>query len=341
MLAFREAGEQRSMSSATMQHVPDLEDTLIVHAAAPRPDGPQIELVKEGDTEAESEIGRLLRRRLRATGIVLFGAVMTFYIRGFVVGDVPAHPLRGTMTASLCGMIAILAGPQRFTLRHLRLMELALIGMTGLFVGLYEYDLILYRLQQGGGSVALAGLQGCMTYAFGTMALYTMFIPNTWRRAAAVVIPLSLLPIVVLLLLRVRHAEVQTVLDHLSSDGVLLDYLLMLLLGRLRRSTERTRFTNCVRKRSRLNNSASTICKGCLAVAAWVRFISPSTNCSGVHVPSRSSVPVARPIRRRPSASSARCSSRLSFRTRTRSTFLTTGIRRTARFITSWNTCRE
>lgn len=220
-----------SMSCPPAQPEPDLDDTLIVAGHPPRSGGPQIELVREGDSEPESEIARLLRRRLSAAGVVMFAAVMTFYIRGFVVGDVPTNPLRGTMTASLCGMIAILASPQRFSLRHLRFIELALVGVTGLFVGMYEYDLILHRLQLGGASLALAGLQGCVTYIFGTMALYTMFIPNTWRRAAAVVIPLSLVPMLVLLMLRVQHADVQLVLEHMFSDGVLLDYLLMLLLG--------------------------------------------------------------------------------------------------------------
>ena len=59
-----------------------------------------------------------------------------------------------------------------------------------------------YRLLFDSPAQALVALQGCVTYVFATMVLYAVFIPNTPRRAATVVVPLALLPILVLLLMR-------------------------------------------------------------------------------------------------------------------------------------------
>jgi serine/threonine-protein kinase len=188
-----------------------------------------MELVRT--SERESDSAGWQRRRLRAVGIILCATVVIYFVRGFLEGELMLLPLRSTMAASLCGLVAALASPRRFSLRRLRYVELALLGLTGLFLAVYQYDIIRHRLMLGNPAQALVALQGCVTYVFATMVLYAVFVPNTPRRTATVVVPLALLPMLVLLLMRLGHSEIQTALDYLFAYDSLSDCVMFLGLG--------------------------------------------------------------------------------------------------------------
>ena len=77
------------------------------------------------------------------------------------------------------------------------------------------------------------------------MFTYAIFIPNPWRRAARLIVPMALAPMTVPWILGAFHPELYQVavkaasLEYMSEDG------LFLVLAHSRRFMERTRSTRC------------------------------------------------------------------------------------------------
>jgi eukaryotic-like serine/threonine-protein kinase len=63
------------------------------------------------------------------------------------------------------------------------------------------------------------------------MAIYSLFVPNGWRRAALVVTPMALMPVAVALILSLRHPELETVAGRAANVEQASDNSLMLLVG--------------------------------------------------------------------------------------------------------------
>ncbi|MCA9096573.1 MAG: serine/threonine protein kinase, partial [Planctomycetaceae bacterium] len=91
--------------------------------------------------------------------------------------------------------------------------------------------LIKLTVQESSSVYELAAVKSCFAHFFGLIMLYGMFIPNTWRRALAVTLPIAATPPFLLGWLRYQSHEFQAfALEVIGSDQVA-DHLMMMTLG--------------------------------------------------------------------------------------------------------------
>ena len=81
------------------------------------------------------------------------------------------------------------------SLKQLRAIELTVFGLTIAFLATAEYRLILFHSRRGDPVMAVATVKNTVIYTYAMVTLYGVFIPNTWRRAACVIIPMVAAPL--------------------------------------------------------------------------------------------------------------------------------------------------
>lgn len=163
----------------------------------------KVELIEDGGAGLTTQTRRLLQTRLRAASLVLFIGSGVFLLRTIITGGLPGlrqpelvagqrlllgfHVFHVTMLA--LATIVLVRRSQLLSLRQLRLAELAIFFWTGLFFLSVQHFNSLYCATVYGFIPNPAGMWFMLIFT------YAIFIPNTWRRAAAVVGVLALAPV--------------------------------------------------------------------------------------------------------------------------------------------------
>lgn len=214
----------------------------------------RVSLVRPG-RPAVDESARLLRDRLRAATLILFGAIGVFYLRTFLVSHAPVRQAHLVVVLGLGASLAVLWGPIRLSARRLRFAELLIFGAVTLYLGMYQYASVTQRLNEyeiheaqrvpawaAGGSSAPAresafdtGLIGVpsalgnsILYMSVLMAVYGMLIPNTWKQATLMIGPMAISTVAVGALLYAQHEVLAGLTrtefgwEQLSSDLLML-----------------------------------------------------------------------------------------------------------------------
>src|SRR5262249_27260915 len=153
------------------------------------------------------QLSRLLRSRLRLAILVLLVGFTLFFLRNlFRLGPTYDHRpywliFIGCEIVVMLGGSALLWTRRPLSLKQLRTLELAVFGSVAAFFGWVQVDTyhdgaLLRALVSGqeGLVFRLVGLSAAMRW-FLLIVLYGTFIPNAWRRCAAVVGSLALLPV--------------------------------------------------------------------------------------------------------------------------------------------------
>lgn len=166
---------------------------------------------------------QLLRDRLRAAAVVVCIGFGLFLIRSFMI----ERPLQGFHTlvvfaAGVC--VALLSGQRRYTRRQLRLFELAIFGLPVAFFVPYQHLFMLAEAKQGSAVLTLAAFKSVALYWLVTMVFYGLMVPNTWRRAAVITVPLTFVPAIGALVTSRFHplAEQVVTFDQLSDVQLVL-----------------------------------------------------------------------------------------------------------------------
>lgn len=157
----------------------------------------QVALVPGSCPHIESEFAPLLRRRVLVTcGIALFVLGM-FLISNFVSpAPLPSfifvQTLHACVVVVLAALIGLLASPLEITYCRLRKIELLTFGLITVFflVSMYEFVAVgeVLSFAAPGHERELIRL-GALTFTqrwFCIIVVYGTFIPNNWKRAAAV-----------------------------------------------------------------------------------------------------------------------------------------------------------
>ncbi len=112
---------------------------------------------------------------------------------------------------------------------------------------------------------------------------YAIFIPNNWRRAAKVIIPMAMAPMVVPWILGLFHPESYAVAVRAANIEQVSEHALFLLVGAFT-AIFGTHTINTLRKEA-LPPACSTSIgwAGSSAGAAWARSSWPSISCSSGH----------------------------------------------------------
>lgn len=214
---------------------PELEETIV----APQPTdyslgaatAPRVEFISGSGPKLETETQALLRVRLRAAAIVLLAAVGTFFVRGFFVQDAPARWVQAAVAVCMAGVVGLLSTKSMPSLPRLRQLEFATFGLIGVYLGIYEYELVLVKANAGNPIFELAAIKSCVLYFFAVILLYGTFIPNTWQRAARIIIPMTLAPFIVSGLLRFSSSAVASIAGQVADFEQTSDNVIMMVLG--------------------------------------------------------------------------------------------------------------
>ena len=214
-------GPRRSLASAST-YAPTPEGT-------PRQKPPRFgaTLVEGSGPHLSSEVQSVLWVRLRVATLLLFALhVLMFLVRAYTrptVEWVSAAVVAGVLGSAF----ALLVRPRPISLRQLRLVEVAVVGVVIAFQAARGYWRVCTVVEEGRFTLVPLTIQSNVAPFITLMLVYAAFIPNTWRRAAALLGAMAAAPLVVMALLRVRpmvwvHAEGTIRVPEIIGMGVVL-----------------------------------------------------------------------------------------------------------------------
>src|SRR5436190_2895963 len=218
--------ESSALDATVIRPLPDETSSPAESAEAGR-----VELVSGSRPRIENETEALLRVRLKPAAIVLLIAVASFFVRGFFVEDANVRWLQGFVVAILAIFVVVLSSPRTISLPHLRWCEVGIFGLITAYLGIYEYQLVLAKAKAGSPIFELAAIKSCVLYFFAVMLLYGTFIPNTWQRAAKLIIPMAAMPFIVMGCLRLSSTAVNDIAGEFSNFEQISDNVIMMVLG--------------------------------------------------------------------------------------------------------------
>lgn len=176
-----------------------------------------VRLAAESPPALQDETAAILRSRLRAVaGVLVFGLAM-FLVRGFMLGDTLMQWIRMLVFSVTGGCLIATSLRSTLSLDRLRVIEWLIFGSVAVQLGSVQLIQTLRAVSDGKPESIAATTVFCFLAWVFLVMMYGMFIPNTWRRAMAFIVPASLIPIVLTLAIGQRH---QIVLDASGSTFV-------------------------------------------------------------------------------------------------------------------------
>ena len=192
---------------------------------------PRVGVVAGRGPDLSSETRSLLRRRLRAaTGFMAFASACLLVASHFL----GAGTIRWVHLGLVLVLLAVVVGlSPRWAPRGrwLRGLELLIFAMVIASIIVRQYQLELIRSHQDDPAQLVLSIKDGIVSVVIVMMIYGMFIPNTWRRAAAVVIPMALSPVLVPLSLIWLHPDFAYHARRIASPELLAGNALALGIG--------------------------------------------------------------------------------------------------------------
>lgn len=170
---------------------------------------PEKRVVAPGAAHLAAETCWLLQQRLRAAALVLVVGFALFFLRSLLLHRFESVTVlfHGLMLALLILSFVALSSRWRPTLSQLRTFEVTLFGLILAFFTIAQYALMLASVRADDPLHLLSVVKGNLLGILAMMFTYAIFIPNNWRRAAAMIAPLALAPMVVPWVLGQLHPE--------------------------------------------------------------------------------------------------------------------------------------
>ena len=179
--------------------------------------GPSVEFVTGPDVAISSEIGLLLRTRLRAVAICLAVVTAVLLARSVIFWATYSHSFPGfveiTAILGYSSLFALLSNPIHLTLRQLRWVEWAIFGLSGISLIVAQHRFVASHV--GDGQAIGLGLF-VMSYVllwYGLMAVYVLLIPSTWRRSAVMIVIIAAVPVLLICVERAQYDRMREVFD--------------------------------------------------------------------------------------------------------------------------------
>ena len=196
---------------------------------------PAVGVVAGSGDHLSDETSSLLRIRLRAVALAMSCAFGAFLARDFWLGghyrDRVLLVFHIAVVAAFSASYALLSVRRPIALARLRAWELALLGLTIAFFITIHYRLVQLRVAEGDRTMVMATIKNTVLFVFAMIVLYGMFIPNTWRRAAAVVSVMLAATLLSPLVLRILHPDVFRFAAPLLTFEIVSENVLMLAIG--------------------------------------------------------------------------------------------------------------
>jgi serine/threonine-protein kinase len=193
----------------------------------------------QGNTAAE-QYRTVVRVRLGELAVIyalLFGMVLV--LRPLVLGlaDLPVSLLAGVIAVLLLGVAALIVWRPAMSMEWLRGLELAMTGaLAGLLV-LYLYRRLIERSLADDPVTAQLVEKNAVLLCAMLILFHGIYVPKSWRRAAAVGVPLALLSLLTVVVGYFAHRDALSWLAEWQNGRVIplvsfgLDTLFLLLLA--------------------------------------------------------------------------------------------------------------
>ena len=159
------------------------------------------------------ETSSLLRCRLKAATLILSIIAVIAFVQSFFSINAPLMPLRAAILATLIGSCVLLGTNVPLSFKQLRILEMVCFGAIGAQIVIILSAIVQQYANQGdvSSTVSAAG-QHYVGWAL-FILIYGIFMPNDWKRAAAILFPAACVPYITLFVLRVQSQAVDSALD--------------------------------------------------------------------------------------------------------------------------------
>ncbi|HEY2892735.1 MAG TPA: serine/threonine protein kinase, partial [Pirellulales bacterium] len=181
--------------------------------------------IEGSSPQIAGEIANILRGRLRAAAGILGLSFGLFFAYRLITDSGPGGSDNLTfyfhflVSVVLIACFGLLCRRCAIRLGVLRIFELIIFGLPVCYFLIYDYKLLTVM-------VARHYLPNPLAYWVGTVFVYAMFIPNTWRRAAVVIGSICLAPAVLLVYLAFTNSNFATAIS--SGSGFLVEFSILL-----------------------------------------------------------------------------------------------------------------
>jgi serine/threonine-protein kinase len=159
------------------------------------------------------ETASLLRSRLKAAALVLCILLALALAASVLAHDAPLVGVRILILLAVAGAFAALRSDKPFSLVQLRWFEMAVFGAV---VG--QLTLMMWtRMEsfaEAGDFASVAAARHVYLAGWALLVLtYAVLMPNTWQRAAVILIPTGILPMLLVAWMRIRNPAIDAALD--------------------------------------------------------------------------------------------------------------------------------
>jgi eukaryotic-like serine/threonine-protein kinase len=164
------------------------------------------------------ETSALLRTRLEAASLALSIILAVVFVQNLFAQDVPLLGLRLLIVLGFVGSYLVLRSRRQLSLTQLRGFEVGLFGAIAAQLLLMMHAR-LTAFAAAGDAVSVVAAEQMYLSAWGVAILtYGILMPNTWPRAAAVLLPTACLPYLLLFWMRLQTPAISEALaaDHLE-----------------------------------------------------------------------------------------------------------------------------
>jgi len=194
---------------------------------------PERRVIEQGCGQLATETCWLLQQRLRAAAVVLIVGFALFFLRSLYLHrfDSVTISFRGLLLGLLILSWVALSSRWRPNLVQLRVFELTLFTLILAFFTTAQYALMLASVRADDPSHLVSVVNGNVLGMLAMMFTYAIFIPNVWKRAAVMIVPMALAPLVVPWVLGQFHPEFYEVAVRVANLEQVTDEGLFLFLG--------------------------------------------------------------------------------------------------------------
>ena len=167
----------------------------------------QVEFIKGTGPRLTDETQHLLQVRIQAAGLILSIAVGIFFIHGlFFAEATPLRIMHLSLLLLLGSSTAFVHKSRSLALKQLRMLELAMIGSVTVYLAAVQYLALAQRAAERSLPMMTLARENALLPFLGLMIIYGMFIPNDWRRASRIIIPIAAVPVLVQFLVRLQYS---------------------------------------------------------------------------------------------------------------------------------------
>jgi serine/threonine-protein kinase len=191
---------------------------------------PDNRVVEGSGPQLATETRWLLQLRLRAASLVLAVGFGLFCVRSLILYGFESLAVlfHGMLLGLLLLSLALLSSRWKPSLRRLRTFEVTLFSLLLVLFMAAQVVVMLRGVRANDPLRLTAAVTSSVLWMLAMIFTYAIFIPNHWRRAAKLIIPMALAPVAVPWILGLAHPELFEVavraanLEKTSENGLFL-----------------------------------------------------------------------------------------------------------------------